>query len=73
MDGGDLMPYEDRRWYDDVGGRVLMCSYCIHRREGLTCDAFPDGIPYGLLEREENDTPYPGDNGIRFQPKEKQE
>ena len=65
------MAFESERWRCDVGGRALMCSYCAYR-DGikLSCKAFPDGIPRGILDREEHDTPYPGDNGYRFKPRE---
>ena len=34
------------------------------------CIAFPDGIPEEILLGEhDHKTPYPGDNGIRFEPK----
>lgn len=44
-----------------------ICLYCAHKRIGMTCKAFPDGIPddvmrggsYHLRTRE-------GDNGITF-------
>jgi len=45
------------------------CFDCAHfdNHKGLTCDAFPDGIPkelmYGYVTHE---TAYPGDNGMRF-------
>jgi hypothetical protein len=46
-----------------------ICDSCVLRKDdGLTCDAFPEGIPLeingaGLVDHRE---PYPGDNGIRF-------
>ncbi|MEE0264137.1 MAG: hypothetical protein UD936_00770 [Acutalibacteraceae bacterium] len=39
-------------------------------KKGIVCDAFPDGIPRELMLRGEHDTPFPGDNGIRYKPKE---
>lgn len=65
------MAYEHKRWYDDPCAELVMCSLCSHRKSGLVCDAFPDGIPKELMKRGEHDTPFPGDNGIRFEPKEK--
>lgn len=69
------MAYEDIRWRDNPNGIVLMCSYCKHRTDTtedgiITCCAFPNGIPRELLLRREHETPYPGDNGIRFEPRE---
>ena len=58
------------RFYDNPGGRLLMCSYCAHRGKRLTCKAYPQGIPRELLLRGEHDTPFPGDNGIRFKQRE---
>lgn len=37
--------------------------------KGLPCDAFPDGVPDVILRGEhDHREPYPGDNGIRFEP-----
>ena len=58
------------RFSDDPKGRVLMCGYCEHLCEHLTCKAYPQGIPRELLLRGEHDTPFPGDNGIRFKQRE---
>lgn len=66
------MAYESKRWRDDPCAKLVMCSTCIHRKkEGVSCKAFPSGIPRELMLRGEHDTPYPGDNGIRYEPKEK--
>jgi hypothetical protein len=29
-----------------------ICIRCVHLREGLKCDAFPDGIPDEILQRD---------------------
>ena len=49
------------------------CFACRHLRlspaGGLACAAFPRAIPADLLEgRAQHRQPYPGDNGVRFQP-----
>lgn len=70
-------PYSARRFYDDPGWELIICTNCKYRHRcdestdyHLTCDAFPEGIPKGLILRNEHDTPYPGDHGIRFEPKD---
>lgn len=48
------------------------CSRCVHFRHDLTgykCAAFPIAIPVELaLGDRGHRAPYPGDNGIRFEP-----
>ncbi len=67
----DVNDPSKRRFFDDPGAKVLMCSYCKHRI-GIkpACKAYPDGIPRELLLRGEHDTPFPGDHGYRFERKE---
>lgn len=54
--------------------RVPMCLRCSRfqgsPRRGLwTCEAFPVGIPRELRSgKVRHDVPYPGDNGILFEP-----
>ncbi len=45
------------------------CIDCKHYTGQLQCDAFPDSIPKAILTGEHDHTkPYPGDNGITFEP-----
>ena len=48
----------------------ILCNRCKHLRSGITCDAFPDGIPMAILRNGEHFLPVPGDNGIVFEEKE---
>ena len=50
----------------DVG-----CLNCVHfnRDKWGTCDAFPNGIPFAITAGiHDHREPYPGDNGIQFEP-----
>lgn len=44
-----------------------ICYSCIHYN-GLTCEAYPDGIPQSILESTaDHRDPQPGDHGIQFE------
>jgi hypothetical protein len=44
-----------------------MCFECDRRTEGLTCEAYPDGIPQAItLGRADHRLKLPGDKGLRF-------
>ncbi len=48
------------------------CMLCKHlNKDGISCDAFPDVIPQDILANVfDHRKPWPGDNGILFEPKE---
>lgn len=51
------------------------CFYCIHHSDIMSerkCEAFPDGIPLEIWNgQNDHSEPFPGDNGIQFQPIQK--
>ena len=58
------------RWAEEDKGFVVLtpCATCRHRITGLTCAAFPNGIPQIVLTgTEQHRTPLPGDNGIQYE------
>ncbi len=57
--------------------RIPQCYDCSRLRKtpkgkrGIFCDAFPAGVPAEIMfNRHRHTEPYPGDNGLLFQPKE---
>lgn len=53
--------------------KKIQCNECIHfHKHSRCCDAFPDGIPTDIIVGiHDHRDPYPGDNGIHFEPKVK--
>lgn len=52
---------------------AIICNSCIHKRAGITCVAFPNGIPQTILRNGEHFAPAPGDGGIVYSPKQKKD
>ena len=59
---------------------VVICASCRHfqpgRIDGNYCSAFPDGdgIPWAIIDGDhDHREPYPGDNGIQYEPIDKDE
>lgn len=49
----------------------ILCNRCKHLRKGITCDAFPKGIPMEILRSEAHLLPVPGAHGIVFDEKQR--
>lgn len=49
---------------------ISPCANCRHKHlDSATCNAFPGGIPREILRgHHDHKTPYPGDNGIQYEP-----
>ena len=47
---------------------VFQCQVCKHYLGGGYCEAFMERVPHAILRgKHDHRTPYPGDNGIRFE------
>jgi hypothetical protein len=58
-----------------VTGPAPICMWCSRlRANGLKCDAYPDGIPYEIIEnRVDHREPLPRDQGLQFRQDPKKE
>ena len=54
--------------------QCIGCKWLIGGKDGkfgLTCEAFPDGIPYDIVSGEvDHSEPVKGDHGIQFEARE---
>ncbi len=71
MDAERLRHYQDSN-LRGISMGACQCNQCRHVSDnGMTCAAFPQGIPIPILSGKVQHTkPYPGDHGIRFEPRE---
>jgi len=70
--GTESFQKRESAYADDLFG-VIQCRECKHKRKGRRCKAF-EWIPSDILTgRHDHRNPYPGDHGILFAPKEKEQ
>lgn len=67
---GIRLRVEVRLYHRSSDVQSTQCLQCKHYRMSEdACDAFPTGIPAEIITGEFDHThPYPGDNGVRFEP-----
>ena len=54
--------------FPEGGIAMSACAYCKHKQRGITCEAFPDGIPDEILMmKNDHLAPVEGDHGIQFE------
>jgi hypothetical protein len=65
IDGSE---HSEALFHDPVFELLGICHTCKHRRQPLTCKAFPDGIPTVILVGDFMHTKrYPGDHGVQYE------
>ena len=62
--------YEPDREFAEIEDPII-CNRCVHKRAGITCDAFPEGIPMTVLRSGEHYSSVSGDNGNLFEERTK--
>jgi len=45
------------------------CPECRHIRADYSCDAYPEGMPWEIINGFDHAMPLAGDRGIRFEPR----
>ncbi|MBP3836057.1 MAG: hypothetical protein J6E31_03070 [Pyramidobacter sp.] len=65
----ELREFQRQRMTCPIYAVVPLCNECRHSHPtGLTCDAFPNGIPKDILcNKHDHHKPYEGDGGIQFE------
>lgn len=59
-----------RKYIEEVTGGMPQCHLCKHETGPHYCKAFPDVVPDVITAGiHGHRKPYPGDNGIRFEPR----
>lgn len=65
------MPASERLTWQTANLVISQCFHCKHWRDAGTCDAFPESVPDRILtNKHDHRQPFPGDNGILFEPLE---
>jgi hypothetical protein len=65
--GTEAFQKAEAAYADHLFGKIH-CRGCKHKKEGRSCAAF-DWIPSDIITgRHKHKTPYPGDNGVQFEP-----
>jgi len=64
-----LLPVHGEGIVGDVSIEISkQCATCRHWLDGLTCEAFPEGIPDEIIfEGRDHTEPFKGDRGIRYE------
>jgi hypothetical protein len=63
------MSDKDRLTWKAKDLQASQCAFCAHKKQGVTCSAFPKGIPNAiLLNQHDHRQTFRGDNGVLFKP-----